>query len=95
MTKPTRKERQEAAEKKREALHLELVIVMQDKYRACLDHGEPAKDALHKACAAVDSLAESKVKACPQEKMMILEVWRGIANSLCEKLQAAAKKKEK
>ena len=88
-----RKMRQELAQKKREKLHLELTCVMQDKYKACAEHGENAKQALGKASKEVLRVVAEKVKACPQEKAFVEGVMIHIFHQLSEglKLKAASK----
>ena len=85
----TRKEKKEAAEKKRADLHLEFMICLQDSYKAALERKDNASDALHTAVLALDHLVNRKAKACPQEKAMVYEVVDGLVKQLKQKLEAA------
>jgi hypothetical protein len=90
----TRKEKQEAAQEKRAKLHIELMCIMQDKYRDCIDHGEKPKQALDKAGKEVLRVATEKAKACPQEKSFVEGVVTHIFHQLAEGLKLKLKMQE-
>lgn len=75
---------------KRAALSKEFTDLLAKMYESYLDSGKKAADALVEACGAVDRHAFAKIKACPQEKSMVMDIMLEIRKNLRERLEERA-----
>jgi len=80
----------------KDALHAELMKVMQEKFKTCTDGGRCTRDAIAETMAAVTDAVFDRIQAARTDSdlSMIREVVDNICQLLREKFAEAAKNKE-